>query len=457
MKKFMDEDFLLTNDTAKKLYRNYAREMPVLDYHNHLSPREIFQRKKFANLTELWLAHDHYRWSAMRLCGVDEDNITGRASDYEKFCALAEIMPLLIGHPVYYWTHLELKRFFNIEKQLCPETAREIWDKTEDLLQSEGFDAVSLLEKMNVRALCTTDDPADSLEWHIKCKSDPSMPFAVYPSFRPDRFLGIDKPAWHAAIRQAGVNTFGELTAYLTASLERFCDLGCRSSDHGLTVFRYASGDADDVMRRALDREPLSETDISIFQGQLLRELAAAYRKKSIVMQLHMGAQRNNSPKLFSLLGADAGGDSVGQAVNICGLTAFLGDLERIDALPKTVLYSLNAGDTDELATLALTFASGGAKVRVGAAWWFQDHKRGIEEQLDRLMPLGLLPGFPGMLTDSRSVTSFVRHEYFRRILCNKLGELAENGQYGGSIDDLGALVRRLSYGNTRLFFGFSE
>ena len=269
--------------------------------------------------------------------------------------------------------------------------------------------------------------------------------------------MQIEKPAWKGAVSQLGAKRFDELVDGLTAALDRFCALGCRSSDHSLTVFRYAVGDAEPVMQKALSGAALTETDIAVFQGALLRALGAAYAKRNMVMQLHLGAMRNNSPKLFALLGTDAGGDSIGQTVDPQKLAMFLGDLERENALPKTVLYSLNEADEDVLATMALTFASGGARVRVGAAWWFHDHQKGMERHLDRLMQFGLLPGFPGMLTDSRSVTSFVRHEYFRRILCDKLGGIVENGEYGGDMNALGALVKRICYENTNTFFEFKE
>lgn len=460
MSAFMDHDFLLQSETAKTLFHRYAEDCPIYDYHNHLNPREIYQRRRYENLTQLWLEADHYKWRAMRVCGVAEHYVTGGASEYEKFEKFASVLPRLIGSPVYHWAHLELQRYFGITTPLSAATAREIWDKTSEMLRGDGFDAVSLLDKAKVNVLCTTDDPADSLEWHLKLQEDDTVPFRTLPSFRPDRVLHIDQSAWPAAVAQLGAR-YGEITGWdslcaaLRKSLDFFCTVGCRVTDHGFIRFRYAVGDPAPVMDKALKGERLTEEEIAVYQGALLRFLAAEYAARGLTMQLHLGPIRNNSPRLMAAFGADAGGDSVGLATDPFLLGAFLGDLDGTDTLPKTILYNLNPADSAMLATMAVNFAADGAKVQYGAAWWLLDHIRGIEAQLDQLMETGLLSGSVGMLTDSRAFTSFVRHEYFRRILCNKVGTLVEQGQYPADLDTLGAMVEDICHRNAAAFFGF--
>ena len=460
MKAFMNEEFLLSTETGSQLFHQHAESCPIIDYHNHLNPREIFERRRYDNLTQLWLEADHYKWRCMRVCGVPEELVTGKAADYDKFLAFARIMPRLIGNPVYHWAHLELQRYFDIHTPLTEETAPEIWEKTCNLLQSEGFDAVSLLAKAKVQVLCTTDDPADDLQWHRKLAEDKAVPFRTLPSFRPDRFLHIDQPAWKTALSQLGsrygeISDWDSLLAALRTSLDFFQNAGCKVTDHGFLRFRYAVGDPAPVMAKALAGESLSEQEIAVYQGALLRFLGGEYAKRQLAMQLHLGPIRNNSPKLMQDFGADAGGDSIGAATDPFLLSAFLGDLEGADALPRTILYNLNPADTAMLATMAVNFAVNGAKVQYGAAWWLHDHLRGISEQLDQLLETGLLSGSVGMLTDSRSFVSFARHEYFRRILCDKLGRLVEEGQYPCDMELLGKLVEDICWKNAVQYFGF--
>ncbi len=460
MRAFMDHDFLLSTDTARVLFHEYAADCPIIDYHNHLNPREIYERRCYENLTQLWLEADHYKWRAMRVCGVEEYYVTGKASEYEKFEKFAAVMPRLIGSPVYHWAHLELQRYFGITTPLTAATAREIWDKTAAMLRSDGFDAVSLLEKANVRILCTTDDPADTLEWHLKLKEDASVPFRTLPSFRPDRFLHIDQAAWSTAMQQLGarygaITDWDSLCAALRKSLDFFCEAGCRVTDHGFIRFRYGVGDPAPVMAKALGGEALTEDEIAVYQGALLRFLAGEYHRRDLTMQLHLGPIRNNSPKLLASFGPDAGGDSVGSATDPFLLSAFLSDVDKVERLPKTILYNLNPADSAVFSTMAVNFAADGAKVQYGAAWWLLDHIRGISEQIDQLMETGLLSGSVGMLTDSRAFTSFVRHEYFRRILCNKLGALVEEGQYPCDLSVLGELVVDICHRNAERYFGF--
>ena len=460
MKAFMNRDFLLTTDTARTLYHDYAADCPIIDYHNHLDPREIYECRRYENLTQLWLEADHYKWRAMRVCGVEEHYVTGNASEYEKFEKFAAIMPRLVGSPVYHWAHLELQRYFGITTPLTAATAREIWDKTSAMLRSDGFDAVSLLAGAKVEVLCTTDDPADTLEWHMKLKEEGDLPFCVLPSFRPDRILYIDQNGWAAAVAQLGarygrITDWDSLCAALYKSLDFFCEVGCRVTDHGFIHFRYGVGDPVPVMAKALRGEALTEDEITVYQGALMRFLAGEYHRRDLVMQMHLGPIRNNSAKLMASFGPDAGGDSVGSTTDPFLLSAFLGDLDRADALPKTILYNLNPADNGMVATMAVNFAADGAKVQYGAAWWFSDHIRGICAQLDQLMETGLLSGSVGMLTDSRAFTSFVRHEYFRRILCAKLGDLVEQGQYPCDVETLGELVRDVCHRNAERYFGF--
>ena len=459
MKEFMNEEFLLTNEVASKLFHEYAEQCPIIDYHNHLSPKDIFNRRRYENLTQLWLEGDHYKWRCMRVCGVPEEYVTGNASEWDKFLRFARIMPRLIGSPVYHWAHLELQRYFGIRTPLTGETAREIWDQTCAMLQGEGFDAVSLLTKMQVKILCTTDDPADTLEWHVRLMGE-GLPFRTLPSFRPDRFLHIDQPAWATALKQLGdrygrITDWNSLLSALGKSLDFFCEVGCRVTDHGFIRFRYGVGDPAPVMEKALAGEALTEEEISVYQGGLLRFLAGEYARRDLAMQLHLGPIRNNSPKLFASFGADAGGDSIGSATDPFLLGSLLSDLEREDALPRTILYNLNPADSAMLSTMAVNFAADGGKVQYGAAWWLLDHIRGINGQLDQLMETGLLSGSVGMLTDSRAFTSFVRHEYFRRILCNKLGSMVERGEYPCDPETLGTMVEDICWRNAVEYFGF--
>ena len=460
MKQFMNEEFLLTNETGSRLFHDYAASCPIIDYHNHLSPKEMVERRRYQNLTQLWLEGDHYKWRCMRMNGVPEEYVTGNAPEYEKFLRFAQIVPKLIGSPVYHWAHLELQRYFGINTPLSGDTAKEIWDETCEILSGDGYDAVSLLDKMQVKALCTTDDPADDLQWHRKLAEDSTVPFKALPSFRPDRFLHIDQAAFPTAVEQLGqrygaISDWDSLLAALSKSLDFFAESGCKVTDHGFIRFRYAQGgDAAAVLAKVLKGEAVSEEEIAVYQGALLRFLAAEYSKRGLVMQLHLGPIRNNSPKLMKCFGADAGGDSIGASTDPFLLGAFLGDLESSNALPKTILYNLNPADSAMLATMAVNFADCGARVQYGAAWWLHDHIRGISEQLDQLLETGAISSSVGMLTDSRSFTSFTRHEYFRRILCNKLGEIVERGEYPCDMEALGSMVQDICYRNAVKYFG---
>ena len=460
MKAFMNEEFLLTNEVASRLFHDHAEDCPIIDYHNHLSAKEIFEGRSYDNLTQLWLECDHYKWRCMRVCGVAEHYVTGNAGDYEKFEAFATIMPRLIGSPVYHWAHLELQRYFGIYDLLNKNTCKAIWDKTCAMLRGGDINAVTLLEQRKVKVLCTTDDPADSLEWHLKLR-DKGLSFVTLPSFRPDRFINIDQAPWMVALEQLGarygaITEWDSLCAALRKALDHFQSAGCKVTDHGFTHFNYASsGDPAPIMAKALAGEKLTKEEVSIYQGALLRFLAGEYEQRGMAMQLHLGPIRNNSPRVMAAFGPDGGGDSIGDATDPFLLGAFLGDLEGANALPRTILYNLHPADTAMLATMAVNFASDGAKVQYGAAWWLHDHIRGISEQLDQLLETGMISGSVGMLTDSRSFTSFTRHEYFRRILCDKLGTLVERGEYPCDMETLGELVENICWRNAVTYFGF--
>ncbi len=455
---FMDENFLLDTATAVELYHSYAADCSIFDYHNHLSPMDIAQRRGFHNLTEIWLETDHYKWRAMRACGVEERYITGKdTDDYEKFLKWAQTVPRLVGSPLYHWTHLELQRYFGITDLLNPQTASGIWEKTCEMLMTPGFDTVSLLEKQRVKVLCTTDDPADGLEWHMAIRQDQTMPFQVLPSFRPDRFLSVEAVAFSGAVQalsernKGRIQTLSDMKASLRVSMDRFLEAGWRVSDHGFSQFLYSgTGNGEAAFEKAMKGASLSNQEIADYRGDLLRFLAEEYYRRGIVMQLHMGPIRNVSPGLYATIGADAGGDSVGLTINPFELAAFLGDMDRRGTLPRTILYNLNPADNIVLSTMAVTFAP---KVQYGAAWWFNDTLRGMENQLEELMETGQLAENVGMLTDSRSFTSFPRHEYFRRILCRKLGHLVADGLYPEDVPTLGQIVRDVCYCNAEKFF----
>ena len=433
MKAFMDKDFLLENETARTLFHKYAENQPIYDYHNHLPPREIAERKQYENLTQLWLSADHYKWRAMRACGVDEQYITGDAPEYEKFQKWAEVVPQLVGCPLYHWTHLELQRYFEIYAPLTPETAPAIWEETKEKLKA--YDAVSLLEKMNVRVLCTTDDPADTLEWHKKIAADPTIPFRVLPSFRPDNYLGGNPDAECALCEKYGT---GSLPEALGKALDYFCENGCKVSDHGFSRFAYVPGTK---------------------QAELLHFLGKAYHAHGVAMQLHLGPIRNQNPRLFAEVGPDAGGDTISDTIPIASLAALLDRLAERDALPKTILYTLNASDYNKLAACAGCFydASARGKMQFGAAWWFNDHIDGMAAQLKTLANIGVLSRFIGMLTDSRSFLSFPRHEYFRRILCELVGGWIEKGLAPADYDGIGEIIRDVCFNNVRDYIALEE
>jgi len=464
MKAFMGADFLLQTETAKRLYHNVARELPVIDYHCHVSPREIFENKQFENITEVWLGGDHYKWRLMRANGIAEYYITGDAPAREKFQKFAETLPKVIGNPMYHWCHLELKNYFGYEGVLNGDTAQAVWDLTCQKLSEPSMGVRGIIEMSNVAFIGTTDDPVDDLMWHQKLKADDTFKPVVAPTFRPDKALNIEKPDWKEYIRTlAGVcgmqiNTVDALKQALKQRIDYFDGIGCRASDHGLDymVFRPADAQqAQQIMQKALAGEAVTKEEAEIFKTELLVFCAACYAEKDWVLQLHYNCLRNPNSTAFSRLGPDTGFDTIGPRSAADTLPGLLDTLYAQDKLPKTVIYSLDAGDNAFIDTLIGSFQGPGipGKIQHGSAWWFNDNKAGMVEQLTSLANLSILGNFIGMLTDSRSFLSYTRHEYFRRILCNLIGTWVENGEYPDSEKDLQEIVSGICYYNAKRYF----
>lgn len=465
MKPFMDNDFLLESETAVKLYHDYAKDMPIYDYHCHLNPKEIAEDKKFKNITELWLGGDHYKWRAIRSNGIDERYITGDAPDKEKFLKWAETMPACIGNPLYHWTHLELRRYFGINELLSPDTAESIWEKCNELLQKDEFSARGLIRRSNVKVICTTDDPVDSLEYHKLIAEDSSFEVKVLPAFRPDKSFNIDKSGFSEWLEKLGkvvgyeIISFQDLKKALADRLEFFHKAGCRISDHALDPIAYVEGseeEASRILASALSGSPLDPRDIAKYKTQVMLFLGRQYARLNWTMQLHISTIRNNSIRMMKLLGPDTGFDCIGDWNIAQPLAGFLGKLDETDELPKTILYSLNPKDNEVIGTIMGCFQGGGfpGKIQFGSAWWFNDQKDGMERQMLALANLGLLSRFVGMLTDSRSFLSYTRHEYFRRILCNILGNWVEKGEAPDDMKLLGKMVQDICYNNAKGYFG---
>ena len=464
---FIHDDFLLESNVAADLYHRHARDLPIVDYHCHLSPEQMARDHRFRSLTEVWLDGDHYKWRAMRTNGVAERLVTGDASDLEKFEAWAATVPQTLRNPLYHWTHMELKRPFGIEALLSPDTARPIYDRAGTLLQEDGFTTLGLLAQFKVAVVCTTDDPADSLEHHEALAKRPDPVTRVYPTWRPDKAFAVDDPpAWNqwvgrleAASGQA-VTSLSSFLAALEARHSFFHDKGCRASDHGLEEM-FAEPWADDEVAGAFARvragRRLDAGEVRRLQSALLHRLALLDHARGWVQQFHLGALRNNNTRLRLRLGADTGFDSIGDFAQARPLARFLDRLDRTGQLAKTILYNLNPGDNEVLATMCGNFQDGSVpgKMQFGSAWWFLDQLDGMEAQMNALSSLGLLSRFVGMITDSRSFLSYSRHEYFRRLLCNLLGEDVRRGRLPDDRELLGRLVRNVSFVNARDYFGF--
>jgi len=466
MTRFMDDDFLLGTKTAQRLFHEVASRQPIFDYHCHIIPREVAENRRFGTLTEVWLGGDHYKWRAMRSNGVDENLITGTADPKDKFLAWASTMPYLVGNPLYHWTHLELQRFFGIDEPLGPETAPAIWDAANKKLQNDpALNVYGIFKSMNVHAIGTTDDPVDSLEWHTAVRSSGATETQMLPSFRPDKALNIDKPGFTEYIARLGtaadvsINSFSDLCTALGKRIDHFHACGCRASDHALEVppFRLAPDDeVDAIFTSVLSGQAVDSSRAEIFKTRLMAFLGAEYHARGWVMQLHLAAIRNNNSRMFARLGPDTGFDAVHDMPVAQKLAGLLDIMESQDSLPRTILYSLNPKDYYSFGTLMGCFQGGGipGKIQLGSGWWFCDHRDGMEEQLRVLGNLGSLPRFIGMLTDSRSFLSYPRHEYFRRILCNLLGNWAEAGEIPSDNAFLDRIVTDISFRNALAYFG---
>lgn len=453
----MDQDFLLSSETAKHLYHDFAAPLPIIDYHCHLDPREIYEDRQFENLTQVWLGGDHYKWRLMRSAGVDEKYVTGDASDREKFQKWAETIGLAIGSPLYHWSHLELRNYFDYQGILNGDTAEEVWQLCNAKLKE--LSARKLIVNSNVKALCTTDDPADSLEWHKKIAEDETFGVKVLPSYRPDKALGIEKADYLDYLKRLGeLGSFAQLAQVLKERLQFFVSVGCRVSDHGMEGVPYAPATEEQVeaifQKRLIGEVPTLQEQKQ-FKTALLLILGREYHRLGIVMQIHFGVIRDNSHRVFRALGPDAGIDSIGDQASIKELAAFLGELDDMNELPKTILYSLNPNDNAAIETVMGAFQTGEAvsKMQHGSAWWFSDHKQGMIDQMTSLANEGFLAGFVGMLTDSRSFLSYARHEYFRRILCELLGSWVENGEYPDDEKALRTIVEGICVRNAERYF----
>ena len=468
MKPFLSADFLLKTATARTLYHEYAKPMPIIDYHNHLLPDQIAGNKQFDNITQIWLYGDHYKWRAMRANGVAEHYITGDASDWDKFEKWAETVPYTLRNPLYHWTHLELRRYFGITELLNKDSARRIYDECSAKLQTPEYSVQSLLKKMQVETLCTTDDPADSLEHHQALAAS-GFEVRVLPTFRADKAMAVDDvTSYNAYLDElgtaaaVGISTFADLETALRRRHDFFASVGCRLSDHGLEhiyAAEYTPAEVAASFRKIRGGGALTSAENHQFKAAMLVLLAEMDWEKGWTQQYHLGALRNNNSRMLRELGPDTGWDSIGDFPQGRALSTFLDRLDRQDKLAKTIIYNLNPADNDLIATMIGNFNDGSVagKMQFGSGWWFLDQKDGMEKQLNALSNMGLLSRFVGMLTDSRSFLSYPRHEYFRRVLCNLRGNDVENGELPADMELLGRTVQNICYGNAKEYFGFGK
>ncbi len=471
MKKFMQNDFLLSTATAEKLYKDYAEKTPIVDYHCHLVPAEIAENRQFKNITEAWLYADHYKWRAIRACGFEEKYVTGGASDYDRFKAWAVTMPNLLGNPLYHWTHLELARYFDIHTPLNEKTCDEIWEKCNAALASGKMGAKDLIKMSDVKVICTTDDPADTLEYHEKIAADKDFDTKVLPAFRPDKAVNIEKDGFKEYIADKLSKSYGssiqcldDLLAAMLKSLDHFEKLGCKTSDHGMDYVPYepcTAKEADEIFKTALSGKKLTAEQADKYKTFMLSFFASEFTKRDWVMQIHYGVIRNQSSKNFALLGPDAGFDTIAGYDCVRNALRLLDSFETAGNLPKMVFYSLNPVENAAIDAMCGCFQGNDKKIRSkiqhGSAWWFNDHLEGMREQLKTFAATGVLANFIGMLTDSRSFLSYTRHDYFRRILCDYVGSLIENGEYPDDIEAAGQIIYNISYKNAVDFFGFNN
>ncbi|MBR4719045.1 MAG: glucuronate isomerase [Lachnospiraceae bacterium] len=476
MKAFMDDDFILENDTARHLFHDYAEGLPIIDYHCHLSPREIYEDRRFEDLGDVWfggkeddgsISGDHYKWRLMRSNGMTEDLVTGREDELSRFRGFADALSLAIGNPMYHWCHLELKKYFGVDEPLNSSNAYKIWDICNDILKNDpAFSVRGLIKQSNVAYIGTTDDPVDSLEWHKKIADDDSISFLVRPSFRPDRAINILKPGFRKYMDElahtVGRDNLDSVEDVIDALLERvkyFAAHGCVASDHGLDYVPFKKVPmevCDAAFKKVMRGETIGAEEAEGYQTALLMALGRAYHKHGIAMELHYSCMRNVNERAYRTLGPDTGYDMMAQ--NTCGgnIAALMSELDRMAALPKTIIFSLNPSDNELIGTLIGCFQGSEVpgKIQHGPAWWFNDSRSGMEEQMKSLASLGLLGNFIGMLTDSRSFLSYARHDYFRRIMCNLIGGWVENGEYPNDDKSLKRIVTGISYYNARRYFG---
>lgn len=466
MKSFMDKEFLLSTETAQLLFHKYAETMPVLDYHCHINPKEIAEDRKFDNITQVWLGGDHYKWRQMRSNGIDEYYITGGASDREKFQKWAETLEKAIGNPLYHWSHLELQRYFGYTGALNGETAEEVWNLCNAKLQEDSMSVRNIIRQSKVTLICTTDDPIDSLEWHKILAEDDSFEVQVLPAWRPDKAMNIEKPDYAEYLAKLSevsgveVNTFAALKEALKVRLAFFEKMGCRASDHALEFIMYrpaSEEEIEQIFAKRMSGEILTKEEELKFKTAFMLFVGREYHKLGWAMQIHYGCKRDNNVLRYKQLGPDTGYDCINNYAPSAEMADFLNALIMTDELPKTILYSLNPNDNASIGTILGCFQDSDAvgKIQQGSAWWFNDHKAGMMEQMTSLANLGLLGNFIGMLTDSRSFLSYTRHEYFRRILCELIGGWVENGEYPADEKVLGKMVEDISYNNAVNYFGF--
>lgn len=466
IKPFMDDNFLLKGKFAQKLYHQYAKDLPIIDYHCHLSPKDIAENRQFENLTQIWLAGDHYKWRAMRTLGVDEKYITGNSSDKEKFIKWSEAVPYTMRNPLHHWTHLELQRYFGIDSLLTPKTAEAIYEKATALLQEPSYRSLGLMEKMKVETVCSTDDPIDNLEYHIQAKNKGLKP-NLFPAFRPDKAYAIENPDLYLEyleklgnVSGVEIKQFADLLEALKRRVDFFHKQGGRLSDHGLEklyFFNPGTFDIEFLFNKIRQKQQLSPEEIHYFKFETLSELSKMYHLKGWTQQFHVGALRNTNERMLRILGPDTGFDSIGDYSQSVDLGKYLNHLDSTDQLAKTILYNLNPADNEVMATMIGNFNDGSikGKVQFGSGWWFLDQKDGMQKQINTLSNMGILSCFIGMITDSRSFLSFPRHEYFRRILCNLIGEDVENGELPADEEWLGKMVSDICYNNAKEYFQF--
>ena len=466
MKPFMDKDFLLSTDTAKQLYHDYAAKMPVLDYHCHINPQEIAEDRKFDNITQVWLGGDHYKWRQMRSNGVEEKYITGDATDREKFQKWAETLEKLIGNPLYHWSHLELQKYFGYTGHLNGDTAQEVWDLCNEKLGQDSMTVRNIIRQSGVTLICTTDDPVDTLEWHEKIAADDTFDVQVLPAWRPDKAMNVEKPDFAAYMARLSdvsgvkVKDFSSLKEALKARMDYFADHKCSVSDHALEYVMYVPADdkeIDAIMAKGLAGQGISREEELKYKTAFMLFVAKEYNRRNWVMQLHYGCKRDNNAYMYQQLGADTGFDCINNYAPSAQMVDFLNALSATNEIPKTIIYSLNPNDNASIGTILGCFQAAGANGRIqqGSAWWFNDHKAGMTEQMTSLANLGCLGNFIGMLTDSRSFLSYTRHEYFRRIMCELIGGWVENGEYPDDRKALKKIVEGISYNNAVKYFGF--